>query len=294
MSANSNDRVMTVGVDGSEQSLAALAWAIAQAEHYGKIQPVISWHFPLRHSPRPAPGAPSPNLKNAFEDQAKEIVENAISGIDSSLLLPSRVAHGQPGPVLVEMAAESDLLVVGTRGHGAFVGALLGSTSSYCTAHSDVPVAVIPADANQARIQRIVVGVDSSASSTAALTWALEHRPEGAVVQAVHSWSPPAAGLGETATPYEIFETSAERILSRAATRAAEAAGQPEDSVERRLVLGDPRGSLRDCEADLLVLGARGEGVISHLLLGSATTALVNHPRIPTVVVPGTAEDGWP
>ena len=58
--------------------------------------------------------------------------------------MDGRLVEGHPAGILIEASAQADLLVVGSRGHGGFVGALLGSVSHRCVAHALCPVVVVP------------------------------------------------------------------------------------------------------------------------------------------------------
>ncbi|PZS13376.1 MAG: hypothetical protein DLM57_16785 [Pseudonocardiales bacterium] len=62
---------------------------------------------------------------------------------------PRRVARrctwGHAVQVLIDASVGADVLVVGSRGHGGFVGLLLGSVSAYCAEHGQCPVVVVPA-----------------------------------------------------------------------------------------------------------------------------------------------------
>ena len=58
------------------------------------------------------------------------------------LVVDPRIVEGHPAPVLVETSKDADLLVVGSRGHGEFVGMLIGSVSAYCVTNAHCPVLV--------------------------------------------------------------------------------------------------------------------------------------------------------
>lgn len=140
--------------------------------------------------------------------------------------------------------------------------------------------------------QRIVVGVDGSASSKSALRWAARQAElTGAAVDAVISWNFPANhtwAMGFT-NAHEVFTDDAEKTLSDS---VAEALG-PEPAVEVRTHVrqGQAAGVLLDAakDATMLVVGSRGRGGFAGLLLGSVSTACVHHATCPVVVV---REDG--
>jgi nucleotide-binding universal stress UspA family protein len=76
------------------------------------------------------------------ESLSKVVVEGA-AGLD----VEEEIAYGHPAQVLIEQSADADLLVVGSRGHGAFTRLMIGSVSIHCVTHSHCPVVVVRTDA---------------------------------------------------------------------------------------------------------------------------------------------------
>jgi nucleotide-binding universal stress UspA family protein len=140
-------QLVVAGVDGSAQSVSALRWAAGYAAATGaRLRVVLAWHFPAAVGPAPvgvAPAAISDEVhQNAVETLAKITAEGA-AGVDVEQV----VGYGHPAQVLVEQSGEASLLVVGSHGHGAFTGMLVGSVSIYCVTHSLCPVVVVRGDA---------------------------------------------------------------------------------------------------------------------------------------------------
>lgn len=140
-------RIVT-GVDGSASSVAALRWAVRQAELTGAtVDAVIAWHYPVLAVPvGPAPGA---MLDSAdFEKAADATLTDAIGAADlsSDVQVTTRVKEGNAAQVLLDAAEGAELLVVGSRGHGGFAEALLGSVSQHCVHHAPCAVVVIRGD----------------------------------------------------------------------------------------------------------------------------------------------------
>ncbi len=137
---------IVAGVDGSPSSLAALQWAVRQAGLTGgRVQAVIAWQFPA------AIGgyawAPVASFESTdYEEIAQKVITDAVAAVDTSgcdVPISIKVQEGNAAQVLIDSAADADLLVVGSRGHGGFAGALLGSVSQHCVHHAPCPVAVI-------------------------------------------------------------------------------------------------------------------------------------------------------
>lgn len=138
----------------------------------------------------------------------------------------------------------------------------------------------------------IVVGVDGSAGSKAALRWAFaEAARRDAAVRVVSVWQYPYLALapsplgGGAVAPAAEMEEAAREALETVLEEVGVPAGL---DVERVVKEGSASHVLVDeaATASLIVVGARGHGGFAGLLLGSVATQCVNHARIPTVVVP--------
>jgi nucleotide-binding universal stress UspA family protein len=141
-------RKIVVGIDGSDGSRAALRWAHAEAElRRCPLEVVTAWQFPVMTS-LPAFGAVPPPDDLSGEAQASLEAILRDEGVASTDGVPvtATVAEGSATAALLAAAADADLLVVGSRGHGGFTGLLLGSVSQQCTSHSPCPVVVVHAE----------------------------------------------------------------------------------------------------------------------------------------------------
>jgi nucleotide-binding universal stress UspA family protein len=142
---NSPEPRVVVGVDGSPESVEALGWAAQYAAATGAtITAVHAWHYP---DAGPVPAARPPQ---AITDEVKatmlENLDKALTqvfGTTKPEKVGTKLAYGHPAMVLVDESAGADLLVVGSRGHGAFHGMLLGSVSIHCVTTASCPVVVV-------------------------------------------------------------------------------------------------------------------------------------------------------
>lgn len=138
---------IVVGVDGSPGSLAALRWALDDAERRrATVDVVLAWSGTSVLAASPYVGV---YLDPAQErNEAKQALDDAVAsglGPDHQSFEVNRIlADGNPGESLVEAARGADLLVVGSRGRGGVVGLLLGSVSQHCVRHASCPVVVVP------------------------------------------------------------------------------------------------------------------------------------------------------
>ena len=136
---------IVVGVDGSPGSVAALRWAYAEAALRGAaLEAVAVWQYPMMFT-MPAFGAMPDvtDLSKQTEEHLLAILRD--SGVESTpeVAVSVSVAEGTAASALTNAAADADLLVVGSRGHGGFAGLLLGSVSHQCTMHAPCPVVVV-------------------------------------------------------------------------------------------------------------------------------------------------------
>ena len=143
----------------------------------------------------------------------------------------------------------------------------------------------------EGKTELVVVGVDGSRASEAALAWATRYADAmGARLRAVLAWHYPSAagtppvGVAPASVTSEV-EQSRHEILDKAI--AATCGDEPALEIERRVVYGHPAQALIDesKEADLLVVGHTGHGVFIGMLLGSVSTHTVTHASCPVTVV---------
>jgi nucleotide-binding universal stress UspA family protein len=140
---------IVVGVDGSTGSLAALGWAVDEARQRGtSLRVVMTWQMPQNYG-SPIIWAtgmnPSVDAKAVLAqaaDSEAERLKDEVAPDD----VPTTwdVVQGHPAWKLIDMSKGADLLVVGSRGHGGFVGAMLGSVSQHVVIHAHCPVVVVP------------------------------------------------------------------------------------------------------------------------------------------------------
>jgi nucleotide-binding universal stress UspA family protein len=139
---------IVVGVDGSASSEAALRWALKQAHLTGAVvEAVTAWEFPVLYG-YPAPVIDGVDYADLAAQIAKEAIAEATSGAEAGPI-SYKVVQGNAASALLKESVGADLLVVGSRGHGGFVEALLGSTGQHCVHHATCPVVVIRAASDQ-------------------------------------------------------------------------------------------------------------------------------------------------
>ncbi len=133
---------IVVGVDGSEQSKQALRWAAQfAAASKASIEVVGAWQYPPSYGWAAVPL----DQWNPTRDTEKVLTATVdeVFGSERPDDLVMTVREGSAAKVLLEESKDATLLVVGSRGHGGFVGMLLGSVSAGVAEHATCPVLVV-------------------------------------------------------------------------------------------------------------------------------------------------------
>ncbi|KOV71811.1 universal stress protein UspA [Streptomyces sp. AS58] len=287
--------MVVVGVDGSASSLAAVEAAAREAQSRGaglRVVHAFLWpamHVPLGSSPL---GPPEGGIRNVAERLVAEAVERAretAPGVDVS----HAVVTGEPLTVLEAQSRAAELVVVGSRGMGGFVGLLVGSTAVHLAAHGRCPVLVVREEATVGG--PVVLGVDGPAAGERAVEFAFaEAALRKAPLVALHAWTTWKAPLPAPQNASEPYANAPcalageeERLLSEALAGHRER--YPDVVVEHQVVHGRTREALIEASrsAQLVVVGARGRGGFAGLLLGSVSQALLHHAQCPVAVVRG-------
>ena len=139
MAASESFRIV-VGVDGSDQSRAAMDWAIGESRlRNGEVQVLTAWSFPYVSD---AMGTAWDY--EIFQKDAQAILEAELERVkDRGVPVTGKIVEGNPASALIDASRYADLVVVGSRGHGGFTGMLLGSVSHQTIHHAHCPVLVI-------------------------------------------------------------------------------------------------------------------------------------------------------
>lgn len=300
MGENTVKRSVVAGVDGSRRGLKAVRWAAAEADRRGlplRLVAAHSWTSGLM-------GGPDLDMdpRNVLRDVSLDHLRAAAvaaARIAPQLEVEQVEVTGSPASVLQAESAAAELVVLGNRGLGGFTGLLLGSVAVELAAHAACPVVVVrgpePDYASPPR-DPVVVGVDGSPTSEAAVAFAFEAASFRRVpLIAVHVWQdllvdPTMAPLMD----WEAVESDERELLSE--RLAGWAAKYPDVSVRQLVVRDRPAQTLvgQSGRAQLVVVGSRGRGGFAGLLLGSVSQALLHHADCPVVVVRPVGADGSP
>ncbi len=296
---------LVVGIDGSESSLQALRWAVAEASrHAAELVAVTTWT--ALPPPIVAPyvdvnkiGSRA-NAASAAEQALRSVLEDALAN-NPQVVVQTVATEGHPAKLLTEHSQHADLVVVGARGRGSVAGWLLGSVSQELLRHSSCPTAVVRSrhreddamnipDSYPSEWSRVVVGIDGSDSSKSALRWAAdEAKAHDAELTVASVWTP----LPTAVTPYDSGSWGACLEPQQLATTTLhdtmeEVLSEYSGLALRREVRGgNPARVLIDLSdrADVLVVGSRGRGGFVGMLLGSVSQHVAAHADCTVVVV---------
>lgn len=279
---------VVVGYNTSASSTEAAMWAAAEASAR-KVGLCVIACYDLPIDAALPPTWESTGVADRVIDslaQPTEALKKLIVEKYPHLGVDVQVAPGPATEILRHGLAKGDLMVVGSTSSGMASGYWLGSTARSVVRHSPCPVVVIRGAASRGRPDAIVVGIDGSDASSAAVTWAADEADlHGVELRVVHSWTYPYFGIDTNASQArDLTRIDAATVLERAVGQARDRCGVTVTGV---LVEDGPRsallGAVRDGE--LLVLGASGRGAIISTLLGSTVNNVLDEAAVPVVVV---------
>jgi nucleotide-binding universal stress UspA family protein len=283
---SSADGALVVGLDGSPDSERALTWAVDEAVDRGLALHLVH-ALPILYDEL---GPTSGELQAIRADGDKLIADARGRALarGASVVATDMVESG-PAPALIAAGREAAAIVVGAKGHTAMAGLLLGSVSQHVARHASCPVVVVRESADPAA-RRVVVGVDGSPGSEAALGFAVEHAARHDVpLVAVYGWRDRHAQSSGTGSPLAARTRERLEAGQRMLETALEEwrAKHPSLEIVAEAVPMHPARVLADASerCSLLVVGARGRGVFAGLLLGSVSQSVLHNARCPVAVV---------
>jgi nucleotide-binding universal stress UspA family protein len=280
---------IVAGVDPNPGRRAALAWAADEADRRRlPLLLALAQNVPTPGY-RPTGGRPSwEEWNEALHATGDRVLKEAVALVESrhpQVQVSGLLAEGHPAWVLREQAQNATLVVVGSWRLSALRELFTSSAVTLpLIAHAPCPVVVVPEPEHiTQQPPYFVVGVDGSPHSAAVVDFAFKEAAlRGAVLRALYVWHPPLLGvLDEDATVQEC-----RRLLSE--TVAGRTAAHPDVELHHEVIPGHPVQVLaRASEHALgLVVGTRGHGGFTGMLLGSVSQGVLHHARCPVITVP--------
>ncbi|GGX01100.1 universal stress protein [Streptomyces malachitofuscus] len=287
-------RPITAGIDGTEESLAALNWAAREAVRRGlPLRVVHAWRFEAGGD------AVDAGDRATQEQWVRDAVGEAARTIQDrhpDLALTTDVLEGDAVETLTGVAADAEMLVLGSRGHGRIMGFLVGSVGQQVIVDARRPVVFVRAGdqaSNEVAGHEIVVGQQGDPEdSAAALGFAFETASRrGATVRAVRAWtlppvfaySPASLQLLDEAGGLEPYEQK-----SLAAALAPWRERYPDVHVVEHVEMGSAGQVLLSVAgtAQLMVVGRRARRTAVGARIGSVAHGVLHHADCPVAVVP--------
>jgi nucleotide-binding universal stress UspA family protein len=280
---------IVVGVDGSAPSLAAVDWAVEEAKR--RDLPLRLIHATER---------PDRDSRPAESLTPEEILERAEHRVHASSGVPTITVavDGDAAGTLVRESSSAAMVVVGNRGLGGFAGLLAGSVSVQTAAHARCPVVVVRPHLSDSQVPgqarhgvgRVVVGVDNCEHCAAVLRFAFDEAEQrGVGLTAVRAWQTPiGGGPGDfVGAVYQRTDLADVERKVLAEPLAPHVDRHPHVPVRQILIQGSVGGVLthESIGAELVVLGSRGHGGFTGLLLGSASHAAIHHAGCPVAII---------
>jgi len=281
---------IVAATDGSEESLRAVDWAAREAVLRGAPLRIVSAAALL---PRMMGRHDGPHVETVTDvlsenrDRALAAAAARAAKISPDLLVDTDRLPGAPAEAVTDSGSGALMLVVGSRGVGAFTALILGSVSRYTATHAPCPVVVVR-DEISAEHRQVAVGIGDPDTSAAALSFAFEEATlRKASLLAVHAWNTPQS---QGARVWEAFAAPGAQAIQEQLTSKLTAllddwrAKYPDVPVSQDVVAGHPGRALAglSARADLVVIGRHagphGPGAVTH--------AVLSHAHGPVVTIP--------
>ncbi|MGI5452118.1 universal stress protein [Streptomyces sp. CA-249302] len=299
---------ITVGLDGSPQSLAAVDWAAREAERRGADLRLVHGWEQLPYAYPALAGMPAPGAIDTQRTWSEKLLRETLSRFAErhpALRIVAEQSGDQPVAALLDAAADADLLVLGSRGLGAVAGFLVGSVALGVVARAELPVVLVRAG-EQAEDEHLPDATGSAATTTphreVVLGLDLEHPDEAVVgfafeaaqrratgLRVVHGWSLPTAYGYGAAMDAGLDEELAEEVRERL-TEVLEPWREkfPGVAVREQAVVGSAGRHLVHASHDaaLVVVGRRNRRTPVGGHIGPVTHAVLHHAAAPVAVVP--------
>jgi nucleotide-binding universal stress UspA family protein len=281
---------IVAGTDGSEESLRAVDWAAREAALRGAPLRIVAAAALL---PRMMSRAGATDYSSVADlivrerDSALPAAAERAAKAAPGVLINTDQLSGAPAEAIVASGSGALMLVVGSRGTGAFTALLLGSVSRYAASHAPCPVVVVRDEAPSPH-RLVGVGIGDPDHCGDALAFAFEEASlRQASLMAVHAWHTPQTEIsraGQMFTAPEQRAAAADAGKHLAVLLEEWRGKYPDVPVSQEVVHGHPGRALAglSARADLVVIGRhsdrQGPGSVRH--------AVLNHAHGPVAIVP--------
>ncbi|MDO5752887.1 universal stress protein [Arthrobacter sp.] len=273
-------RDIVVGYDGSAEAAQAVLWAVTQSVLRNCRLHLVHCH--LRPTPSQDPAVGGGTTTDDVDPSPEAILAEGVAlvkAVAPALDVQASLIYGWPAVHLSRISQGQELLVVGSRGFGGFLGLLVGSVSLELAATSNCPVAVIRR-ADQHPAGAVVVAVDASGSAAALADACAMAVLTGSPLNVLHV-RPDKNGLAlirrrGSKVPVDVLEAAVATARNLAPGISIEGKLLTEKSTARAILNASQ-------DASLIVMGTTGRGLVKGVI-GSTTHAVLHHARGPVLV----------
>jgi len=286
--------VVVVGVDGSRSARVAAVWAADEAaRRHATLRVVHANLWPIVHPPG---GRYPAEYQRSMLDYSQRLVRESVtdaSGRHPELMVTSELVTTTPIELMLAESHIAQLVVLGSRGLGGFPGLLIGSVAVAVAGHGHCPLVVVRGNGPHGSLPAkgpVVVGVSGTENDTPTLRFAFEtadYRKAPLIV--LHTWSDIPLDIRQCDWPQltdqdAVAEEQRRQLAARLEGWKLEF---PNVKMACEVTMDRPVPSLLQAarSAQLLVVGARGRGGFTGMVLGSTSQALLHHSPCPIAVI---------
>jgi nucleotide-binding universal stress UspA family protein len=293
--------VIVAGIDGSAAARGAARWAALDAERRGATLRLVHAVVAPQAGGYPEPVLLSPRVNEQMRTRAGKILRataDQLTADHPGLHIQTAQQNGHPVKVLLDQSRSSIATVVGADGAGRLSAAFFGSVAARLAAHGHGCIVIArpePGEDATPGSGAVVVAVDGSPQARAAIGFAYEEAGlRGAALVAVHTWNDKplhhALGVYPPRSNADRIDEQEHRLLD--IELAGWARKYPQVPVRTRVLRGRPAPNLLrhaaitgEHPALLIVVGSRGRGGFTGLLLGSTSQAVLTHAECSVAIL---------
>ena len=283
---------IVVGVDGSESSNRALAWAIDQANAERcavTLAHAIHWVTPAYTDAAIDNPVVARSSLLAGGRKLLDAARNEVAATAPDLEVHEVLEFLDPRAMLLELSKDAEMMVLGSRGRGHIRSLLLGSVGVALVRHAHCPVVIHRPDTEGTERNGIVVGVEASEECRTLLEFAYrEASLRDLPLTVLHCFWDVQAGIAPSGVIYESISDLDEERAALGEAMAGMSEKYPDVNVTTRMARGLPHEVLAHLgqSMSLVVVGAHQASRVSQMYFGSVSVALVERATCPVAVVP--------
>ncbi|MFN3564726.1 MAG: universal stress protein [Burkholderiaceae bacterium] len=292
-----------VPVDGSKFSKAAVDFIASRTTLIGGSPEVRLLNVQLPIPTRAARVVGRDVVKSYYEEESQRVLKPVLAALaKAGLEATADYAVGHPGEEIAAAADRDkvDLIVMGSHGHGALAGLVLGSTTNAVLAHTKKPILVLRAkDAPKGDSLKVGIAVDGSKYGTQAVRYVIKHRdlfgaaPEIVLIHVVPDFAgavmPDMAGIAMPAFTEEEIKAMQKKAFDAALDPVRKLLAKEGLAAEEVCLVGNPGDELsayaKKKKLDVLVMGSHGYGVFKAAVLGSTAMRVAARCETPLLLI---------